>query len=413
MSLLPPALRHRNYRLYFAGQGLSVLGSWIQRVAMSWLVYRLTGSELMLGLSGFASQIPILLLAPLGGVWADRFDRRRLLIVTQTLAMGQAVLIAVLALTGWVTVWHVLALATLLGLVNAVDVPLRQSFVSNILEDRRDLPNAIALNSLLANAGRLVGPSIAGVLIATAGEGVCFAANAVSYVFVLAAVLMMRIPPQAPIPPRPMLQGLADGAAYVRDSATVRSLLGIIALVSFMVTPYTVLMPVFADRVPRGGAHTMGLMLSAAGIGAVCGTLILAYRQGTAGLGRMAGAAALVAGAALAMFAWSTSLWLSLPLMALTGCGVIITAAGANTLLQTIVPDRLRGRIASFYTVAFLGFSPLGALALGALGEATDARLALSCGGVCCVIGAVVFLLRVGRLEAALVEHGKARSASA
>jgi len=404
MSLLPPALRHRNYRLYFVGQGLSVLGSWIQRVAMSWLVYRLSGSELLLGLSGFASQIPILLLAPIGGVIVDRFDRRRLLVFTQALAMVQAVLIAALALTGWVTVWHVLLLAALLGTVNAVDVPLRQSFVANILDDRRDLPNAIALNSLLANAGRLVGPSIAGLMIAATSEAICFAVNAASYIAVLAAVLMMRIPARPAPPRRPIRQGLADGIAYARGSPPVRALLGIIALVSFMITPYTVLMPVFADRVLQGGAGTMGMMLSSAGLGAVCGTLILAYRKGVEGLARIAAMGAMLAGAALAVFAWSTHVWLSAAMMALTGSGVILTAAPANTLLQSIVPDRLRGRIASFYTVAFLGVSPLGALTLGALAEVTDARIALCCGGVLCLVGAGLFRLRLHRLEAALAK---------
>ncbi|HEV7802124.1 MAG TPA: MFS transporter [Burkholderiales bacterium] len=399
----PAALRHRNYRLYFVGQGLSVLGTWMQRVAMYWLVYRLSGSELLLGLSGFMSQIPVLVLGPLGGLWADRVDRRRLLMVTQALAMVQASLLAYLTLRGHVAVWHVLVMSGLLGIINAIDTPLRQSFVVDIVTDRKDLPNAIAMNSLTNNSGRLIGPSIAGVMVSVMSEGACFAFNAFSYLAVLCALYMMRIAER----PRArdhgnIREGLKAGAVYAWTTWPIRRLLLLLACVSFMATPYTVMMPVFADRVLKGGPHTMGYMLSAAGVGAVIGTIYLAWRAAVRGMDTLIGASAVAAGVALAIFAFSPWLYLSGAMMAVVGFGIIVTGAAINTMVQTIVHDAMRGRVMSFYTVAFLGVAPLGAITIGALAEATSVQWALAAGGVACAAAGVHFLRGREQLRTAL-----------
>jgi MFS family permease len=400
---LPPALRNRNYRLYFFGQGLSVLGTWMQRVAMHWLVYRLSGSELLLGLSGFMSQIPVLFLGPLGGVWADRVDRRRLLMLTQALAMVQAALLAYLTLRGHVAVWHVLVMAGLLGVINAIDTPLRQSFVVDIVSDRKDLPNAIALNSLTNNSGRLIGPSIAGMMIAVLSEGACFAFNALSYLAVLCALWMMRTPERPRVYDHPNVwDGLKAGAHYVWSTVPIRKLLTLLACVSFMATPYTVMMPVFADRVLKGGAHTMGYMLSAAGVGAVAGTLLLAWRSAVRGLDTLIGVSAVAGGVALVIFAVSPWIYLSAAMMSVVGFGIIVTGAGVNTMVQTIVQDTMRGRVMSFYTMSFLGVAPLGAVTIGAVAEATGVQVALAAGGLACAAAGSQFLRGRKRLRAAL-----------
>jgi MFS family permease len=399
----PAALRHRNYRLYFAGQGLSVLGTWMQRVAMYWLVYRLSGSELLLGLSGFMSQIPVLILGPLGGLWADRADRRRLLMVTQALAMVQAGMLAYLTLSGHIAVWHVLAMSVVLGVINAIDTPLRQSFIVDIVTDRKELPGAIAMNSLTNNSGRLIGPSIAGVMIAVFSEGACFAFNAVSYLAVLCALYVMRI--ETKRPPRDhggVVDALKSGARYAWNNWPIRRLLLLIACVSFMATPYTVLMPVYIDRVLHGGPHTMGYMLSAAGTGAVIGTVYLAWRSELKGLDTIIGGATTAAGAALIVFAASPWIYLSGAMMVVVGFGVIVTGAGINTLVQTIVHDAMRGRVMSFYTMAFLGVAPLGAVGIGALAEAAGVQAALAVGGIATAAAGVQFLLGRPRLRAAL-----------
>ena len=400
---LPPALRNRNYRLYFFGQGLSVLGTWMQRVAMHWLVYRLSGSEFLLGLNGFMSQIPVLFLGPLGGLWADRADRRRLLMITQAFAMGQAALLAYLTLRGEAAVWHVIAMSTLLGIINALDTPLRQSFVVDIVSDRKDLPNAIALNSLTNNSGRLIGPSIAGMMIAVLSEGACFAFNALSYLAVLCALSMMRIETHAPVRDHGNVwEGLKAGAHYVWSTIPIRRLLALLACVSFMATPYTVMMPVYADRVLKGGPHTMGYMLSAAGVGAVIGTAYLAWRSAVRGLDVVIGASAVAAGAALVVFALSPWIAVSAAMMAVVGFGIIVTGAGINTMVQTIVRDAMRGRVMSFYTMSFLGVAPLGAITIGALAQATSVQHALAFGGFACAAAGAHFLRGRKRLRAAL-----------
>jgi MFS family permease len=403
---LPAALRHRNYRLYFAGQGLSVLGTWMQRVAMYWLVYRLSGSELLLGLSGFMSQVPVLVIGPLAGTWADRTDRRKLLMITQTLAMAQAALLAFLTLRGHVEVWHVIAMSGMLGIINAIDTPLRQAFVVDIVTDRKDLASAIAMNSLTNNTGRLVGPSIAGAMIAVLSEGACFVFNAVSYLAVLCALFAMRIDNVRP--PRDhgsVLDALKGGARYAWNHWPIRRLLLLLACVSFMATPYTVLMPVYVDRVLHGGPHTMGYMLSAAGVGAVIGTVYLAWRSDLRGLVTVIGGSAVAAGAALVVFAVSPSIYVSLAMMAIVGFGVIVTGAGVNTLIQTIVDDAMRGRVMSFYTMSFLGVAPLGSVSIGGIAEAAGVQVALAVGGVACAAAGVHFLRERARIRAALRER--------
>jgi MFS family permease len=407
---LPAALRHRNYQYYFAGQGLSVLGTWMQRVAMYWLVYRLSGSELLLGLSGFMSQVPVLVIGPFGGIWADRADRRRLLILTQAAAMVQAALLAYLTLSGNVQVWHVIAMSGMLGIINAVDMPLRQSFVVDIVGDRKDLPSAIAMNSLVNNSGRLIGPSIAGAMIAVTSEGACFAFNALSYLAVLCALFAMRIdhvrPPRAH---ERVVDALKGGARYAWHNWPIRRLLFLLACVSFMATPYTVLMPVYVDRVLHGGPHTMGYMLSAAGVGAVIGTAYLAVRTQLKGIVTIIAASAIAAGAALAVFAISPSIYLSAAMMAVVGFGVIVTGAGVNTLIQVIVADAMRGRVMSFYTMSFMGVAPLGSISIGAIAEAAGVQVALGLGGVACAAAGLQFMHGRDRVRAALREAAAER----
>lgn len=386
------ALRHRNYRLFFAGQGISLIGTWLTRVAMSWLVYRLTHSAFLLGVVGFASQIPTFLLAPLAGVLIDRWDRHRVLVATQALAMLQSALLAVFALTGTATVWHVLVLGAFQGLINAFDTPARQSFVIEMVESRDDLPNAIALNSSMVNGARLVGPSIAGVLIAAAGEGWCFTVDAVSYLAVLASLLAMRIKPR---PPRPagkrVLVELRDGFRYVAGAPTIRALLLLLAFVSLTGVPYMVLMPIFAGDVLHGGPHTLGLLTASIGVGAVSGALWLASRRGLVGLGRVVPLAGATFGAGLIAFACSRTLWLSMPLLAVTGGGMMIQMAASNTLLQTEVEDDKRGRVMSFYTMAFFGMMPLGSLLAGLLGARIGAPRTVVVGGVATLFAVLLF----------------------
>ncbi|MBI2313321.1 MAG: MFS transporter [Betaproteobacteria bacterium] len=385
------AFRHRNFRLFFSGQSLSLVGTWVQHVAMSWLVYRLTGSPLMLGLTGFAGQIPVLLFAPLGGIWSDRAELRQLLLATQIAAMLQAAVLAALTFTEAVQVWHVIGLAVLLGIVNAFDTPVRQAFLVELVGSREDLPNAIALNSFMMNAGRMIGPSVAGILISVSSEAVCFLVNALSFLAVIVAVLLMEKPPgrtQRGAPPA-VLQGLKEGIAYAWGFAPIRALLGFIALVSFMATPYAVLMPIYAAEVFGGGPDTLGFMVGSAGLGALSGTLFLASRKSVRGLLKVIATACGAAGVALMLFAYSGSFWLSVPLLVVTGFGIIVTAAAVNQIVQTLVDDDKRGRVMGLYTMAFLGVAPLGSLAGGSLAQAIGAAHTLFIGGAFCLAGAL------------------------
>ncbi len=394
------ALRHRNYRLFFAGQAISMIGTWMQTIALGWLVYRLTGRPMALGAVGFASQLPMFLLAPLAGVLADRLNLHRVLIATQSLAMIQALTLAALTLTGAVAVWHVLLLSLLIGLINAMDMPARQAFVPQMIEDQCDLPNAIALNSSLVNGARLLGPSIAGVLIATWGEGVCFLLNGVSYLAVIAALLAMKIASRPRVgEPDHVLTDLRQGFAYAFGFPPIRAVLLLLALVSLVGMPYAVLMPVFATEVLRGGPHTLGFLMAATGVGAMGAVLRLASRRSAIGLGRMIAQASLLFGLGLIAFAWSRTLWLSLILLLVTGFGLMQQLASSNTILQTIVEEDKRGRVMSFYSMAFMGMAPFGSLLAGSLAEWIGGPGALMLGGVSCVVGSIIFASRLPALR--------------
>ncbi len=387
------ALRSRNYRLFVAGQSVSLVGTWMQQVAMSWLVYRLTNSAMLLGVVGFASQIPTFLISPVAGVLADRWDRRRLLIATQALAMFQAAFLALVVLTEMVQVWQILLLSLILGVVNALDIPIRQSFVVEMVEHREDLGNAIALNSSMVNGARLIGPSIAGLLVASVGEGICFLLNAVSYLAVIVALAAMRIPhgSRHPHPRRHILHELHEGFTYAYEFGPIRSILLLVALVSLVGMPYAVLVPVFAKDILHGGAHTFGFIMTAAGSGALVGTLYLASRRSVLGLGRVIVTATIFFAAGIASFALSGNFPLSLAALALAGFGAMTLVASCNTVLQTILDEDKRGRVMSFFTMAFIGVAPFGSLGAGAMAGIIGPRDTLLLGGAGCLAGAAVF----------------------
>ena len=386
------ALRHRNYRLYLAGQAVSVTGTWMQQIAMGWLVYRLTDSASMLGVVGFAGQIPALLLMSVAGVLADRWNCRRILLITQALAMVQAGAVAALALTGLIHVWHIVILAIFLGAVNAFDMPTRHTFLVQMVEDKNDLPSGIALHSSMFNGARLVGPAIAGLLIEAAGEWLCFLINAVSYVAVLLALLAMRVAPRVRTrPPQRVLHELREGLVYAFGSPAIRALLLLLAVVSLTTMPLSVLMPVFAKDELHGGPGTLGLLTSAMGLGALGGALVLAARNSVLGLGRQIAWAGILVGLGLFGFALSGQLWLSLGLLAITGFAMMMGMAASNTILQTIVEDDKRGRVMSLYAMAFLGTAPLGSLLAGFLASHAGAVATVEVAGVGCLAGSLVF----------------------
>ena len=397
---LTRALASRNYRLFFSGQSVSLVGTWITRVATSWLVYRLTGSVLLLGVVGFCGQIPTLVLAPFTGVLVDRWNRHRILVVTQALSLAQSAALAVLTLSGVITVPHVLLLQLAQGVINAFDTPARQAFVSEMVEDRADLPNAIALNSSMVNASRIIGPSIGGLVIVAVGEGWCFALDALSYVAVIASLLAMRLVPR----PRSrrdtrMREELAAGFHYVTRFVPVRSALVLLSLVSLAGMPYTVLMPAISANVLHGGPHTLGFLMTASGVGALGGALYLASRRSVLGLGRAMAFASTAFGVALAAFSLSRSLWLSLLLLPIVGAGMMITMAATNTIIQTIVSEELRGRVMAFYTMAFLGTAPIGSLIAGLAADRIGAQRTILLGGLSCIAAGVWFTLRLPRLR--------------
>lgn len=404
MPLAPPhlfrALRHPNYRLFFFGQSISLVGTWITRLASSWLVYRLTGSEFLLGLVAFLGQIPALVISPVAGVYIDRWNRHRVLVITQALSMCQSAALAVLTLSGHITVTDILILQLFQGMVNAFDTPARQSFVVQMVEDRADLPNAIALNSSLVNGSRMIGPAIGGLLIAAVGEGWCFALDAVSYVAVIGSLLAMTVRPTA-TPPQvvPVLAALAAGFRYVAGFAPVRSGLLLVAAVSMFGMPYQVLMPVMASDVLGGGANTLGVLMMATGVGALAGTMYLASRHTVLGLGRKIAQAAMLFGAALIAFSTSSNLWLSLAILPFSGAGFIVALAATNTVIQTVVPETLRGRVMSLYTVAFLGTAPIGSLLAGVAAERIGAQATIAVGGACSLMFGLWFFTTLPRLR--------------
>jgi MFS family permease len=394
------ALRHRNYRLFFGGQSLSLVGTWITRIATSWLVYRLTGSALLLGVVGFCGQIPTLFLAPLAGVFVDRWDRHRVLLATQVLSMLQSLALALLTLAGAITVAEVLVLQLLQGVINAFDTPARQAFVVAMIDDRADLPNAIALNSSMVNASRVLGPSIGGVLIAAVGEGWCFMVDAVSYLAVIASLLAMRVPPSSrPRPATRLLEELAAGFRYVSEFAPIRTVLLLLAVVSTMGMPYAVLMPAVAAKLLHGGPHTLGLLMTASGVGALGGTFYLAWRRTILGLGRVIVIASTVFGLGLVAFGFSRTLWLSLLILPFVGAGFMVSLAATNTIVQTITEEHLRGRVMAFYTMAFLGTAPIGSLLAGILADRLGEPTTIVLGGGVCLVGAAWFASRLPRLR--------------
>lgn len=390
------ALRHRNFRLFFGGQSISLIGTWMTRLATSWLVWRMTHSALLLGAVGFAGQIPAFLLAPLAGVMVDRVNRHTVLLWTQALAMVQSLALAGLTLSHRITIPEIIALSIFQGVINAFDMPGRQSFMIQMVDDRTDLSNAIAINSSMVNAARLVGPSLAGLLIAATNEGWCFFADGMSYIAVIISLLMMRLPAFAPQrAAATMLSQLHDGWNYVSRFLPVRSILLLFAILSLMGWPFMVLMPIFAARVLHGGANTLGFLMGAVGVGSLISALSLVVRRSVRGLTKMIPIAAVCFGAGLILFGFSHSFWISMALMLLTGFGMMQGLVASNTIIQTLVDDRMRGRVMSFYTMAFVGMAPFGSLLAGALAHAIGAPHTVMVCGFSCILGALWFWSRL------------------
>jgi MFS family permease len=386
------SLRHRNFQLFFSGQMISLIGTWMQTIAEAWLVYRLTGSSLLLGTVGFVGRIPIFLFAPLGGLAADRWNRHKVVIGTQVASMILAFALAALTLLHIIRVWEIMALAALLGVVNAFDVPARQSLLIEMVV-RDDLMNAIALNSSMFNGARIIGPAIAGILVARIGEGWCFFANAVSYIAVIIGLLMMKFTSlRTSSKDTSPYEHIVEGFRYVRRTKPILALVLLIGVVSLVAVPYSVLMPIFADQILHRGAHGLGILMGSAGVGALLGALTLAIRRGVHGLGRVVGAAAAAFGVSLVLFAFSSSFWLSVALLIPVGYAVMLQMSSSNTLIQAMVPDELRGRAMAMYTMMFMGMAPLGSLFAGALAEKIGAPWTVAIGGVVAFAAALVFM---------------------
>jgi MFS family permease len=393
------ALRHRNYRLFASGQLISLLGTWMQTVAESWLVYRLTGSPLLLGVVGFANRIPVFLFSTVGGAVADRYNRHRVVVATQIASMCLASLLAFLTLTHLVQVWHLMVIAALLGIVNAFDIPARQSFVVGLVA-REDLQNAIALNSSMFNGARIVGPAVAGVLVAVVGEGWCFFANAVSYIAVIASLLLMRVPSAAPTrPPSSIWAHVAEGFRFVLRSRPIVVLLLLLGFVSLMGTPYSVLMPIIADQTFHAGSRGLGLLMGASGVGAFIGALTLARRVGLHGYGRTIGLAATGLGLSLIAFSTVRYFWLGVALLLPAGFAMMTQMAASNTLIQSMIPNSLRGRVMAVYSMMFMGMAPIGALLAGALAGWLGATTTVAIGGAFCFLAGALFLNRLPHLR--------------
>ncbi|MFN8389456.1 MAG: MFS transporter [Bdellovibrionota bacterium] len=393
---LARAFRSRNYRLFYGGQLLSLVGTWMSQIATSWLIYRLTSSAFLLGAVGFAAQFPSAVLAPWAGVQVDRMNRHRVLIVTQTAAMIQSFTLAALTLSGWITTGELLLLCAVQGAINAFDIPARQAFLSEMIVDRADLPNAIALNAAMFNGARLVGPAIGGLLISLTSEGTCFLIDGFSYVAVIYALYLMDVPARS-IPPRTTnaWQDLVGGVRYVLASTAVRSLLMLVAATSLLGTAYIVLLPVYAKEIFAGGPEALGALMAASGCGALLGAITLAMRGSIIGLGRIIGSCGMALGVSIALFAYSTSFHLSLFLLFVAGFSMITLMAASNTIIQTLVDDNYRGRVMSFYAMAFTGMAPIGSLVGGSLAHRLGAQPAVCAGGICCVLAAAYFFRRL------------------
>jgi MFS family permease len=394
------ALRHRNFQLFFSGQLISPIGTWMQSVAQSWLVYRLTGSALLLGSVGFASQIPVFLFAPLGGITADRVNRRYIVIATQVASMVLAFVLAGLTLFHKIQVWHVFVLASLLGIVNAFDIPGRQSFLVDMV-GKEDLMNAIALNSSMFNGARVIGPAVAGILVAKIGEGWCFFANAVSYIAVIIGLMLMRVQStaRAPASMASPFEHMMEGFRFVNRTAPIRALLLLLGMVSLVGMPYVVLMPIFADQILHGGARGLGILMGSTGVGALLGALTLAFREGVRGLGRWVAWCCAGFGTSLAIFSLSHSFWISVVLLLPVGYTMMLQMACSNTLIQVMVPDALRGRVMAVYSMMFMGMAPIGALLGGALADRLGAQTTVAIGGLASVVGACWFGLQLPKIR--------------
>lgn len=394
------ALRHKNYRLFFTGQSLSLIGTWMQSVALGWLVYRLTDSAFLLGLVGFSSQIPTFILASFAGVLADRYNKHKIIIATQTLAMIQAFILAFLTLSSSIQIWHIIVLSLFSGLINAFDMPTRQSFVIDMVDDRNDLPNAIALNSSVFNAARLIGPTIAGFVISALGEGLCFLINGMSFLTVIVALLLMKIPAKANNNKNEkVLEGVKEGIRYAYNFKPIRALLLLIGLVSLTGMPYTVLMPVFAKDILHGNSQTLGFLFGAVGTGALIGAIYLASRKSVLGLGKWIAIAASIFSLGLLFFSFSRNIYLSVGLMLFTGFGMMMQMASTNTLLQTLVDDDKRGRVMSLYVMAFMGTAPFGSFMAGTLASTIGAPYTVLSSGAICLIGAIIFYKNLPELR--------------
>jgi len=388
------SLRHRNFRLFFSGQLISLVGTWMQSIAEAWLIYRLTGSSVLLGLLGFVSQIPIFLLSPIGGLAADRWPRQRVVIATQVASMTLGFTLAALTLTGRIRVWEIIVLATLLGVVNAFDVPARQSFLIEMV-GREDLLNAIALNSTMFNGARVAGPAVAGLLVAQVGEGWCFFLNGVSYIAVLAGLLMMRIEKSLAVHDGSSpIEKLREGLRFVRHAKPIRTLLLLLGLVSFSALPFSVLMPIFADRILHGGASAYGNLMGAVGLGAMFGAFTLAMRQELRGLGKLVAYSAIGLGVSLTFFGASRVYWFSLVALTLAGYAMMMQFTSANTLIQAMVPDQLRGRVMSLYSMMFIGMAPIGSLVAGKMAQHIGAPITVALGGLMSLVGGIVFAVK-------------------
>lgn len=395
------ALRHRNFQLFFGGQLISLTGTWMQSVAQAWLVYKLSGSALLLGAVGFSSQFPVFLVAPIGGITADRVNRQRLVIATQTASMILAGILAWLTLSHRVRVPHIFVLAALLGVVNAFDIPGRQAFLVDMV-GKEDLMNAIALNSSMFNGARVIGPAVAGILVSRIGEGWCFGANAISYIAVIVGLLLMHVHCPRLAGAGSPIEDMVEGFRWVWQTRIIRTLLILLALVSLVGMPYTVLMPIFADKILHGGARGLGILMGATGVGALFGALTLAAKTGVKGLGRWVTITCAMFGISLVLFSFSKLFWLSVVLLLPAGYSMMLQMACSNTLIQTMVPNDLRGRVMALYSMAFMGLAPFGALFGGALAHRVGAPITVAIGGVACVMGAIWFWRRLPtmRIEA-------------
>jgi len=394
------ALRHRNFKLFFLGQSVSLIGNWMTRLATTWLVYHLTQSALLLGVVSFAGQIVSFALGPIAGVWVERLERRKLLVWTQAAAALQSLALAVLTLAHVITLGEIIALTAFQGLINAFDMPGRHSFLIQMVDDRQDLGNAVAINSSMANGARLVGPAIAGLVIAAVGEGWCFMLDGLSYFAVIASLLLMRIRPvDVRHTTSSTFEQLREGWEYVRGFRPIRSILLLFALVSLMGYPYAVLLPLFAGQVLHGGPTTLGWLTGASGVGAVISGISLTLRKSVAGLTRMVQLASALLGTALMLFGLSQTFWLSIVLMVMVGFGLMQAAAASNTMIQSLVPEDKRARAMSYYATAFFGAAPFGSLFAGALASRIGAPITVIITGACCVAGSLWFLFELPKIR--------------